>query len=233
MKRVAFKTIAGKSVVVACFAAVLCAHAAAQSGATSQTPQTPQSQTSVNAGTVSGSTYSSDYFGMSLTIPAGWSVYDARGRQMILDSGRHALNAPDKTMQDALNQTLDQAVNLITVSKLPQEQSGPDNAIFVCGAERMTGTDIKTGMDYLTAMKKLIQYATPPAPQVEEDVSSETIGGLRFGVLTLRYAGPAGAIRQKYWAIPKRDYTLFCISTYTNDDDRQLMSKTMSSIKFQ
>ena len=51
--------------------------------------------------------------------------------------------------------------------------------------------------------------------------------------MTLRYEGPAGAIRQKYWAIPKRDYALFCISTYTNDDDRQLMGKVMSTIKFQ
>ncbi|HST50826.1 MAG TPA: hypothetical protein VLJ61_02360 [Pyrinomonadaceae bacterium] len=226
------KTIAFKITAVACFVAALCAHAAAQAP-TSQTPQAALPQTSVGAGTVNGSTYTSDYFGMSLTIPAGWSVYDARGRQMILDSGRHALNAPDKATQDSLEATLAQSINLLTISKLPQEQSGPGNAIFACGAERLAGTGIKTGTEYLLAMKKLLQYATPPAPQVEEDVSSEAVGGVEFGVLTLRYEGPGGAIRQKYWATQKRDYAVFCISTYTNEDDRQLMSRAMSSIKFQ
>ena len=228
MKTIAFKTVAA----IACSVAALCAQAAAQAP-TSQTPQATQQQTSVGAGTVNGLTYSSDYFGMSLTIPAGWSVYDARGRQMILDSGRHALNAPDRATQDSLEATLAQSVNLLTVSKLPQEQTGPGNAIFACGAERLAGTGIKTGMEYLLAIKKLLQYATPPAPQVEEDVSSETVGGVEVGGLTLKYEGPGGTIRQKYWAIPKRDYAVFCLSTYTNEDDRQLMSRAMSSIKFQ
>ncbi len=235
MKGIASKIFdaAGRTVVAACFVAALCAHASAQTCASPQAQQTPQPQAAVNAGTITGTTYFNEYFGMSLSVPAGWNFYDAQGRQAIVDNGRHLLNAPDKTTQDAFNQGLDQTVNLLTVSKLPQSQSGPDNALFACGAERLTGTGIKTCVEYLTAMKRLIQYATPPAPQVEEDVSTEMVGGVEFGVLTLRYAGPAGAIRQKYWAIPKRDYALFCISTYTNDDDRQLMNKAMGTIKFQ
>jgi hypothetical protein len=235
MKGIAFKivVVAGRAVVAAFFVAALCAHAAAQSGAGPQAQQTPQPQAAAGAGTITGTTYFNEYFRMSLSVPAGWNFYDAQGRQAIVDNGRHMLNALDKTTQDAFNRSFDQTVNLLTVSKLSQSQSGPDNAIFACGAERLTGTDIRTGVEYLTAMKKLLQYATPPAPLVEEDVSTETVGGVAFGVLTLRYAGPAGAIRQKYWATPKKDYALFCISTYTNDDDRQLMSKAMGTIKFQ
>lgn len=230
MKGIAFKiVVAGRAVVAAFFVAALCAHAAAQSGASPQALQTPQTQAA--AGTITGTTYFNEYFGMSLSVPAGWNFYDAQGRQAIVDNERHLLNAPDKKLQEAMDAA--QTLNLLTVSKLPQSQSGPDNAIFVCSAERLTGTDIRTGVEYLTAMKKLIQYATPPAPQVEEDVSTETVGGVAFGVLTLRYAGPAGAIRQKYWAVTKRGYALFCISTYTNDDDRQLMSRAMGTIKFQ
>jgi hypothetical protein len=228
MKRIVFNTL-----VVAGLAAALCAHAAGQSGTTSQTPQPPRPEPAVNAGAITGSTYVNEYFGMSLNIPEGWNVYDAQGRQMILDNGRHLLNAPDKKTQEALDAGVAQTVNLLTVSKLPQDQSGPGNAIFACGAERLTGTGIKTGMDYLTAMKKLLPYASPPAPQVEVDVDSEMIGGVQFGVLSLKYDSPGNTIRQKYWATPKRDYALFCISTYTNEDDRQLMSKAMSSIKFQ
>jgi hypothetical protein len=232
MKGIASKiVVAGRAVVAAFFVAALCAHASAQPGASPQAQQTPRPQASVGAGTITGTTYFNEYFGMSLSVPAGWNFYDAQGRQAIVDNGRHLLSAPDKKSQDAMDAV--QTLNLLTVSKLPQNQAGPDNALFACGAERLTGTGIKSGVEYLTAMKKLLQYATPPAPLVEEDVSTEMVGGVEFGVLMLRYAGPAGAIRQKYWVIPKRDYALFCISTYTNDDDRQLMSKAMGTIKFQ
>jgi hypothetical protein len=233
MKGNAFKIVnaAGRAVVAALFVAALCAHAEAQSGASPQAQATPQPQASAGAGTITGTTYFNEYFRMSLSVPAGWNFYDAQGRQAIVDNGRHLLSAPDKKLQEAMDAV--QTLNLLTVSKLPQSQSGPDNALFACGAERLAGTGIKSGVEYLTAMKKLIQYATPPVPLVEEDVSTETVGGVEFGVLTLRYAGPAGAIRQKYWATPKRDYALFCISTYTNDDDRQLMSRAMGTIKFQ
>ena len=51
-------------------------------------------------------------------------------------------------------------------------------------------------------------------------------------MLTLKVEGPVGTVRQKYYAVAKRDYALFCISTYTNEGDRLLMTKAMSSISF-
>jgi hypothetical protein len=225
------KGIVFRSIAAAFFFASLCAHTKAQSVASPQ--QTPQPQTPVGAGTVSGLNYSSDFFGMSLTIPAGWSVYDAKGKQGIVEDGQRRLNAPDKQQQGALEAGFAQTANLFTVSKLPQGQSGPDNALLLCEAENLAGTGIKTGADYLAQMKKLIQYSTPPVPLVEEDLSTETVGGAQFGVMTLRYAGPAGAIRQKYWVIERKGYALILISTYTNEDDRQLMSRALGTIKFQ
>ena len=105
------------------------------------------------------------------------------------------------------------------------------NAVFACGAESLAGSGIKTGEDYLAALKKLLPYAQA-AYQLEEDVGSESINGQDFGVLTLKVEGPAGTVRQKYYAVTKRDYALFCISTYTNDADRLLMTKAVSSISF-
>jgi len=223
MKRIAFNALAH-----AALAALLCAHAAGQAGA-QQPPPSPSPQPAVSAGTITDSAYVNEYFGLRLTIPEGWNVYDAQGRQMVLERGRKMVTSSDKSVQAGLDAASVRTVNLLTVTKLPQDQSGMSNAVFACGAEPLAGSGVNTGEGYLAAVKRLLPYAHV-AYQIEEDVGSENINGQDFGVLTLKVEGLAGTVRQKYYAVAKRDYALFCISTYTNDGDRQLMTKAMSSI---
>src|SRR2546423_4842130 len=222
MKRIAFNALARAALLT-----LLCAHAAGQTGY--QQPTTPGPQTAVSAGTITDSAYVNEYFGLRLTIPEGWNVYDAQGRQMVLERGRKMVTSSDKSVQAGLDAASVRTVNLLTVTKLPQDQSGMTNAVFACGAEPLAGSGVNTGEGYLAAVKRLLPYAHV-AYQIEEDVGSENINGQDFGVLTLKVEGPAGTVRQKYYAVAKRDYALFCISTYTNDSDRQLMTKAMSSI---
>src|SRR5947209_7271258 len=226
MKRIVFNALAH-----AALAALLCAHAAGQAGVQPQPPPTPSHEPAVSAGTITDSAYVNEYFHLRLTIPEGWNVYDAQGRQMLIERGRKMLTSSDKSVQAGLDASSTRTVNLLTVTKLPQDQSGMTNAIFACGAERLVGSGIKTGEDYLAAVKKLLPYAKA-AFQVEEDVASENINGEEFGVMTLKVEGAGVTVRQKYYAVAKRDYALFCISTYTNEADRQLMTKAMSSISF-
>ena len=226
MKRIAFNAFAHAALL-----ALLCAHAAGQTGVQQPPPPPPSPQPAVNVGTITDSAYVNEYFGLRLMIPEGWNVYDAQGRQMVLERGRKMITSSDKSVQAGLDAAASRTVNLLTVTKLPQDQSGMMNAVFACGAEPLAGSSVKTGEDYLAAVKKLLPYAQV-AYQVEEDIGSENINGQDFGVLTLKVEGPVGTVRQKYYAIAKRDYALFCISTYTNEGDRLLMTKAMSSISF-
>jgi hypothetical protein len=225
MRRIAFDTLAA-----AVIAAALCAQAAAQSGASSQTQQTPQSQAAVGAGAFNGSTYTNEYFRMSLTVPEGWNVYDARGRKMLLDKGREYLNAPDEKTQAGMEASISNTVVLLTASKQPQDVPGPDNAIFICAAEPVAPDVIKTGADYVAALKKMLPY-TKESPQAEGDAVAETIGGADFGVLTLKRDTDGGVVRQTFWATVRKGHALYCVSTYTNEDDRQLMNRAMHSLK--
>jgi hypothetical protein len=228
MKKIAFKILAHAVLLT-----LLSSYAAGQPGTVSQEPPPPPPPApAVDAGTITDSTYVNDYFGMRMTIPEGWNVYDAQGKRMIMESGRKQITAGDKKIQDGLDASIARTVNLLTASKLPQNEAGPGNAIFACGAEPVPRSVIKTGEDYLIRMKQLFKYSKE-TPQVEQDISSEKINGADFGVLTLRFESPGVTVRQKYWVIPKRDYALFCVSTYTNEADRLLMNKAMSSIKFQ
>ncbi|MCA1593658.1 MAG: hypothetical protein LC754_13605 [Acidobacteria bacterium] len=231
MKRIAFKMFAH-----GVLAALLSAYAAAQGGAGSQSPPPPPRPLptpapAVNAGTITGSIYANDYFGMQLTIPEGWNIYDAQGRQVMLEHGRQLMTTHDQRVQAQMDAGVARTVNLLTFSKLPQNQAGPGNAIFACGAELVPTSVIKTGGDYLTNMKQLLPYSKMTY-EIEQDVGTEKINGAEFGVLALKIESNGATIGQKYYAITKREYALFCVSTYTNEGDRQVMDKAMNSIKF-
>lgn len=220
MKRTAFKLLAYAVLVTAVSAFV---HVRVEAQETSGVP--PQ----VSAGKISGSTYFSHYFQFSLTIPTAWSVYDPEGRQLLLDKGHQELSSktPDKKTQDALNQGIANTVVLMTVSKLPRDQAGPDNAVFACGAERLPAGYF-IGRDYLIAMKTLMLGLKDP-PKLEGDIGTETIGGAEFAVLTIS----RNNFGQRYWSIVKKGYAIFCISTYANGADKGLLNQTMNSFKFQ
>src|SRR5437588_8761656 len=147
MKRIVFNALAQ-----AALAALLCIHAAGQAGVQPQPPPTPGHEPAVSAGTITDSAYVNEYFGLRLTIPEGWNVYDAQGRQMVLERGRKMITSSDKSVQAGLDAASARTVNLLTVTKLPQGQSGMTNAVFACGAEPLAGSSVKTGEDYLAAV---------------------------------------------------------------------------------
>ena len=220
MKRTASKLLA-YGVLITALSALVTVRVGAQE--TSGVP--PE----VSAGKITGSTYFSHYFQFSLSVPKGWSVYDAEGRQLMLDKGHQELSAKtaDKRAQDTLNRGIANTVVLLTVSKLPHRQAGPGNAVFACGAERLPAGSF-TGRDYLVSMKTLMLSLKDP-PKMEGDIVSETIGGAEFAVLTLS----RNDLGQRYWSIVKKGYAIFCISTYANEADKGLLNQTMNSLKFQ
>lgn len=224
MKRILFKAFAYAAIVT-----LLSADTAKQSRVGAQ--QAPEPARSVDVGTIKDSSYVNDYFGMRLTIPESWNVYDSQGRRILLERGRQEITGNDKSIQSGVDASVARTVNLLTVSKLPQNKTGVDNAIFACGAELVTGTAVKTGEDYLTEMKKILPY-WKITYEIEKDVGSENINEADFGSMLLKIEKPGGTVRQKYYAITKRDYTVFCISTYMNEDDRQVMDKVIKSIRF-
>ena len=204
----------------------LCAHARVVAQEASGVPA------HVSAGRIINSTYFSEYFGFTLAIPKAWSAYDAQGRRLILDKGYDELTAriPDKKAQDSLTDSVTNTVVLITVSKLPSDQTGPGNAVFACGAERLPAGPFE-GRDYLAGMKRLMSKMTDP-PKVESDIAAEMIDGAEFAVLTLTRNDFGTPIGQRYWSIVRKGYAVFCISTYANDEDKRLLNQTMNSFKF-
>lgn len=228
------KNIAPKTIAPAALLLLLCAYIAAQTSTSPQEPPAPVTIPAADSGTITDSIYQNDYFGMRLTIPEGWTIYDAQGRRMLIEGGRKQFTSNDQTVQAQLDAGTARTVNLLTVSKLAENASGAENAIFICGAEfvpRTSSSTSATSQDYLNQVKRLLTYAKVTF-KVEEDVKSEKINGNEFGVLSVSTEAPRGVVRQKYYAIMKKDYALFCISTYINEADLQVMNKIINSLRF-
>jgi hypothetical protein len=229
MKNIAFSILAPAALLL-----LLCVYTAGQTTTSPQEPPLPAASLPVASGTITDSTYKNDYFGMQLIIPAGWTVYDAQGRRILIEQGRQQFTNNEKSVQAQLDAGISRTVNLLTISKPAEDDSGIENAIFVCGAEFVprTASAAATSQDYLTQVKRLLGYSKIPY-KLENPVSSEKINGIDFAVLTVSSESPRGEFRQKYYAIMKKGYAIFFISTYINEPDLAVMDKLMSSIKFQ
>jgi hypothetical protein len=230
MKNMAFSILAPAALLL-----LLCVYTAGQTATSPQQPPIPAPSLPVASGTITDSTYKNDYFGMRLIIPAGWTVYDAQGRRILIEQGRQQFTNNEKSVQAQLDAGISRTVNLLTISKPAEDDSGIENAIFICGAEfvpRTASSAAATSQDYLIQVKRLLGYTKIPY-KLEDPVSSEKINGIDFAVLIVSSESPRGEVRQKYHAIMKKGYAIFFISTYINEVDLAVMHKLMSSIKFE
>lgn len=167
MKNIAFKIVTPTALLL-----LLCVYAAAQTSTSPPEPPPTAISIPVASGTIANSTYNNDYFGLRLMIPEGWTIYDAQGRRMLIEGGRKQFTSNDKTVQAQLDAGTARTVNLLTVSKLAENASGAENAIFICGAEfvpRTSSSTSATSQDYLNQVKRLLTYAKVTF-KVEEDV---------------------------------------------------------------
>jgi hypothetical protein len=229
-KNITFKTLAPAALLW-----LLGVYTPGQTSTSPQEPPIPAPSLPVASGTITDSTYKNDYFGMRLMIPAGWTIYDAQGRRVLIEQGRQQFTNNEKSLQEQLDAGISRTVNLLTISKLAQGDSGIENAIFICGAEfvpKTASSATATGHDYLTEVKRLLGLTKIPY-KLGDPVRSEKINGTDFALLTVSSESPRGEVRQKYYAIMKKGYAIFFISTYINEADLAVMDKLMSSLKFQ
>jgi len=131
MKRILFKAF-----VYAATMTLLSAVTAKQSSVGTQ--QAPWTARSVDAGTIKDSTYVNDYFGMQLAIPESWNVYDSQGKRILLERGRQGIASNDKSIQSGIDASVARTVNLLTVSKLPQNMIAADNSIVASETSYVT-----------------------------------------------------------------------------------------------
>ena len=191
--------------------------------------QTPSAAAEVpDFGIVSGATYTNNYFRLTLTFPAGWTIQDAAEKKRISERGKQIVTTDDVAKKAELDRAADNTLNLLTVSERPIGSPGSLNSAFTCGAE-MRPPAVETDADYMQAVKNVLKYSQAPVTVVR-DVYPEEIGGVVFSAIDFKTDFSGVFIKQKYFAHIKKDYVLFFIITYDTPEQLQTNTGILKSV---
>lgn len=182
-------------------------------------------------GGVAGSTYTNKYFGLTLTIPPGWSVQDSGFKKQMSDKGKELVTSDDSAKKGELDRAVDNTLNLLTITERPPESAGPVNAVFICGAEKPP-SGVKTDADYMLVLKNTLKYAQVPIT-IEKDSYSEQIGGVAFSGIDFNTNFSGTIVSQKYYAHIMKNYVLFFIITYQTPEQLKTLTETLKSVTLQ
>lgn len=188
--------------------------------------QRPARFAGLDYGRVNGSAYMNDYFGLRLIIPFGWRVQGQEVKNMLLDKGRDLIQTNNAQANAQMDRSLSNTVNLLTVFKYAIGSSADFNASLICGAEWLANPSM-TADQYMAAARRTMALSSEK--YYFRPVTTETIGGQAFAVMEVEMDS---AIRQKYYAAIKKDYALFFILTYANEEDEAILRQALRSVRF-
>lgn len=195
--------------------------AAAQTHVQADAPDRP------DPGSLTGSTYTNKYFGLSITVPSGWQVQDSAYKKQLSEKGKELVTSDNQNTKSELEKAVDNVLNLLSTTQYPPGTSGVLNSSFICGAEKVPG--IKTDDDYMLALKNTLPYSQVPQT-ITRDVHTEQIGGVPFLVIELQTKMTGVTVNEKYCAHLIKGYVLFFISIYGTDEQLKVQNGILASI---
>lgn len=208
----------------------LAAHARAQKPA--QTPPQPPRIASPAAGTVSGSTYTNAYFGMTFTLPAGWVVQSDAAKKEIAEGGKKLMESKDPATDAQIDKAIESTLNLLTASQYADGTASAEfNPGLMCLAEKVPPGSVGVkDEDYIAVLKNTFQYSQLPITLVK-DGYTETIGGETFSVMDLTINVRGAVVRQRYYAHIRRGYALSFILSYQTPEQLAVQTEALKSVR--
>lgn len=182
----------------------------------------------VASGTLTGSTYENRYFGLTLTVPAGWHAQDSSVKQQIIERGKELVTSDDPAKRAELKRAADNTLNLLTVSEYPVGGSEPFNPMILCGAERIASSVVKD-TDYMIGLKQTLRYSRMTI-SLARDAYSQTLGGVEFSVIDLAIDYQGVTVNQRYYAHIRKGYALFFIVVYQTNEQLKTGTEILRSV---
>ncbi len=186
----------------------------------------------IDFGTIENSTYTNNYFGLSVKLPPEWSVQDQKSQKKLVELGTKMISSEDKNLNAAIKALEQKTINLFSVFQHPMGAPVNSNPNIICIAERVRETPgIKNGKDYLFHVRKTLEssqmkFAFP------EDITTEELGGRDFYVLYSEMPIAGMIVRQKYYATVMKGYALIFTVSFTNEEEQTAIDNVLSTVAF-
>lgn len=184
----------------------------------------------IDAGSFEGSVYSNRYFGMTATMPSGWSIQDQKVQKQIMDTGSKVVAGDDKHLQSVIKESEKQTVNLFAVFRHPIGSPVRFNTNIISVAERVSHISaIKNGKDYLANVKKLLE-STSIRVSYPSEMSTENIGGHDFDVMHVKMGIAGNSVYQDYYVLIKKGYALAFITSFSNNEEKAILQDFLDTV---
>ncbi len=187
---------------------------------------------SITTGAFDGATYSNDFFNMSFTVPADWTISSKEEMKQIFQAGVDEIGSDDKETEKKLKLAEAKTLYLAYASKHPLDyaEGFNPNLNVVCENLSLTSLVIKTSSDYAEAALKNMQSTMDG--YTFSDIQTKTISGAEFAIVdaVLDYSGVE--IRQQLVSTLKNNYAILFTLTYLEDTELDELQAIMDSISF-
>lgn len=186
----------------------------------------------IDFGSFQGSTYTNEYFAMSLTIPEGWSVQTHESLQQMAKVGGQVIAGDDQNLQASMRAAELQTVNLFAAFERPVGTPVPYNPSIVAVAEHVSHMPgIKSGKDYLYHARQLLEAGQLKVTFLKE-VPSVRLGGVEFHTMAVQLSMAGRTMTQQYYAAVMKGYALGFVISYVTDAQRTVMESALKTLTF-
>lgn len=205
-------------------------HARPQAAA-APAPQQP-AHARPDRGRLDGDVYTNDYFGLTLTLPAGWKVQGEAVKERNGAAGRKLYETGDPAARARLERAAGDTLNLLTAYEHPVGAAVHFNPAFLCAAERIPAAAAgATDADYMAVLKQTFRRSRAPVT-LDRDVYTARVGGLTFSVIDITTRFPSAVGRQRYYTHIRRGYALSLVLTYLTDAQLHTLEGVVGSVSF-
>jgi hypothetical protein len=178
----------------------------------------------MDAGRFEGSVYHNDYLGLTIALPANWSIQDSQLNKETARTGGQMLAGSSENLQAALKEGEQRTVQLFNVFKYLPGSPVPDNPYVYAYAQDVSHSPgIKIGGDYLFHARRFLE-AGQLKFSFPREVYTETLAGVEFQVMSAELIiPPAGKMVQEHFATVRKGQALvFTLSFWTEEERTEL-----------
>lgn len=190
-------------------------------------------QGTITTGQLDGNAYSNKYFGLTLTLPEGWSIATKEEMAQIYQAGLEYLGTMSEDAAKKAKLAEQKSIYAFYVSKHPLNYTGGTNPNIQLMFENLglAGMLVPTGKEYCEAL--IAQFQNAQMPYTFDDITEITFGGQQFFELpaTFNLNGIEGT--QRYFCTVMKGYALSFIVTSFSEDDAAEFDAILQSISFQ
>ena len=186
----------------------------------------------ITMGTLDGTKYTNEYFGLELNVPESWHIATEEEKAAITQAGQEAIAENNEDLAKKLDLSKEKTLNLLISFKHPLTHQGTNpNVIIMAENLGLLGSvAVKTGKDYLELTKTSMEQTG--MGYTFSETTTEKLGGKDFDALVATINAGTITVAQKYYVAIIDGYALTLITSSYSDEETADIKGFMDNITF-